>query len=63
MTGGQSLHAIMPGVSESACIVAIGLVSLAAAIFGHDLIHLCTRMMTYVAGSAGGALLRLDSSW
>jgi nucleobase:cation symporter-1, NCS1 family len=52
VTGGQSLHAIMPGVSESSCIVAIGLVSLAAAIFGHDLIHLCTRMMTYVAGSA-----------
>jgi nucleobase:cation symporter-1, NCS1 family len=52
VTGGQSLHAIMPGASESWCIVAIGLVSLAAAIFGHDLIHLCTRMMTYVAGAA-----------
>jgi len=32
--------------------VAIGLVSLSAAIYGHDLIHVCTRMMTYVAGGA-----------
>ncbi len=30
----------------------IGVVSLAAAIYGHDLIHFCTRMMTYVSGSA-----------
>ena len=52
VTGGQSLHAILPAVGEPSCIVAIGLVSLAAAIFGHDLIHVCTRMMTYVAGGA-----------
>ncbi len=52
VTGGQSLHAILPSVSEPACIVAIGLVSLSAAIYGHDLIHVCTRMMTYVAGGA-----------
>ncbi len=52
VTGGQSLHAVLPGVSEQSCIVAIGLISLAAAIFGHDLIHVCTRLMTYVAGGA-----------
>ena len=52
VTGGQSLHAILPAAGEPSCIVAIGLVSLAAAIFGHDLIHVCTRMMTYVAGGA-----------
>jgi NCS1 family nucleobase:cation symporter-1 len=52
VTGGQSLHAILPGVSERWCITAIGLISLAGAIFGHDLIHLCTRLMTYVAGGA-----------
>jgi NCS1 family nucleobase:cation symporter-1 len=52
VTGGQSLHAILPGVSESWCIVAIGLISLAAAIYGHDLIHVCTRLMAYVAGGA-----------
>ena len=52
VTGGQSLHAILPGIGEPICIIAIGLVSLGAAIFGHDLIHVCTRLMTYVAGSA-----------
>jgi NCS1 family nucleobase:cation symporter-1 len=52
VTGGQSLHAILPGVGEPWCIVAIGLISLAAAIYGHDLIHVCTRLMTYVAGGA-----------
>lgn len=52
VTGGQSLHAILPGLDARLCIIAIGLVSVAAAIFGHDLIHLCARMMTYVSGSA-----------
>jgi len=52
VTGGQSLHAILPRVSERSCILTIGLVSLTAAIFGHDLIHVCTRLMTYIAGSA-----------
>jgi NCS1 family nucleobase:cation symporter-1 len=52
VTGGQSLHAIFPGAGVPSCIVAIGLVSLAAAIYGHDLIHVCTRWMTYVAGGA-----------
>ena len=52
VTGGQSLHAILPSVGEPSCIAAIGLISLAAAIYGHDLIHVCTRLMTYVAGGA-----------
>lgn len=52
VTGGQSLHAIVPALSERACIVAIGLVSLGAAIYGHDLIHVSTRMMTFIAGGA-----------
>jgi NCS1 family nucleobase:cation symporter-1 len=52
VTGSQSLHAILPGIDERAGLLAIGLVSLVAAIFGHDLIHFCTRMMTYVSGSA-----------
>ena len=50
--GGQSLHMIVDGLNESVCIVAIGLVSLAATIYGHDLIHLYTRLMTYVSGAA-----------
>ncbi|MDE2305875.1 MAG: cytosine permease [Gammaproteobacteria bacterium] len=52
VTGGQALHAIVPAASRRDCLVAIGAISLVAAIYGHDLIHWCTRMMTYVSGSA-----------
>jgi nucleobase:cation symporter-1, NCS1 family len=52
VTGGQSLHYIVPSLSEPAAIVAIGAISLAGAIYGHDLIHFCTRMMSYISGSA-----------
>jgi nucleobase:cation symporter-1, NCS1 family len=52
VTGGQSLHLIVPSLSEPAAIIAIGAISLAGAIYGHDLIHFCTRMMSYVSGSA-----------
>jgi purine-cytosine permease-like protein len=52
LTGGQSLHFIAPALHLRAAIVAMAAISLAAAIFGHDLIHFSTRMMTYVSGSA-----------
>jgi NCS1 family nucleobase:cation symporter-1 len=52
VTGGQSLRFILPGLNEQAAIVAIASISLAGAIYGHDLIHFTTRMMTYVSGSA-----------
>ena len=52
VTGGQSLHLLVPPLSENGTIVAIGAISLAGAIYGHDLIHFSTRMMTYVSGSA-----------
>src|ERR1700740_1804510 len=48
VTGGQSLRFILPGLNEQAAIVAIASISLAGAIYGHDLIHFTTRMMTYV---------------
>jgi nucleobase:cation symporter-1, NCS1 family len=52
VTGGQSLHFILPALDPRAAIVGIGALSLAGAIWGHDLIHFCTRMLTYVSGSA-----------
>jgi len=52
VTGGQSLHYILPVLNENAAIVAIAAICLVGAIYGHDLIHFCTRMMTYVSGSA-----------
>jgi len=52
VTGGQSLHFILPALNEQAAIIGIGAICLAGAIYGHDLIHFTTRMMTYVSGSA-----------
>ena len=52
VTGGQTFHAIVPAIGERWAIIAIGSISLLGAIFGHDIIHLCTRMITYVSGSA-----------
>jgi nucleobase:cation symporter-1, NCS1 family len=52
VTGGQSIHFIAPSLSENAAIIAIAVISLAGAIYGHDVIHFSTRMMTYVSGSA-----------
>jgi nucleobase:cation symporter-1, NCS1 family len=52
VTGGQSLRFIVPGLNQQAAIIAIASISLAGAIYGHDLIHFTTRMMTYVTGSA-----------
>jgi len=52
VTGGQSLHLIVPPLGEDAAIIAIGAISLAGAIYGHDLIHFSTRMMTYISGTA-----------
>jgi NCS1 family nucleobase:cation symporter-1 len=52
VTGGQSVHFIVPALGEDAAIIAIAVISLAGAIYGHDVIHFSTRMMTYVSGSA-----------
>jgi NCS1 family nucleobase:cation symporter-1 len=52
VTGGQSVHLIIPTLSQHSAIIAIAAISLAAAIYGHDLIHVSTRMMAYVSGSA-----------
>jgi NCS1 family nucleobase:cation symporter-1 len=52
VTGGQSVHLIIPPLSEHAAIIAIAAISLAGAIYGHDLIHFSTRMMAYVSGGA-----------
>ena len=52
VTGGQSLHAIVPAISVHGGIVVIGALSLAAAIYGHDLIHAGTRAIAYISGAA-----------
>jgi len=48
--GGQALHSIMPVLTTNNGIIVVGLFSLAAAIYGYDLIHAYTRWLTYGAG-------------
>jgi NCS1 family nucleobase:cation symporter-1 len=50
--GGESLHTVATFLPEKACIVLLGLISLVATIYGHDLIHAYTRLMTIISGLA-----------
>ncbi len=56
--GGQALQAVTP-LHVVNGIVLMGVVSAAAAIFGYDLIHAYTRLMTYAAG----CVLVLTAFW
>ncbi len=50
--GGESLHTVATFLPEKTCVILLGLVSLIATIYGHDLIHAYTRLMTVVSGIA-----------
>jgi len=50
--GGQSLHIVMPGVSVTGGIAIVGVVSVAATIFGYKLIHTYSKVMSVAAGLA-----------
>jgi NCS1 family nucleobase:cation symporter-1 len=50
--GGQSLHSISDGISQDVGICLVAALSLAAAVYGHDLIHAYGRWMTWVCGAA-----------
>ncbi|HEV3382930.1 MAG TPA: cytosine permease [Trebonia sp.] len=57
--GGQSLSTMSPHISTDTGIVIVGVVSVTATIFGYDLIHAYTRVMTYFSG----AVLLLTFVW
>ena len=48
--GGEAIADVTPGLSDIPGIVIVGVLSVIAAIFGHDLIHAYARVMTYVSG-------------
>jgi NCS1 family nucleobase:cation symporter-1 len=48
--GGQSMAIIIPSVPVYEGIVLMGLISVAGAIFGYDLIHLYARVMSWACG-------------
>jgi nucleobase:cation symporter-1, NCS1 family len=57
--GGEALASIVPGLSDAPGIALVGVLSVVAAIFGYDLIHAYTRVMTYLSG----VVLALAAVW
>jgi NCS1 family nucleobase:cation symporter-1 len=47
--GGQAIHLVAPAISTNVGVGIVGLLSLIATIFGYDLIHSYTRVITYVS--------------
>lgn len=52
VVGGQALHNVASAIPTNVGVVAIGFISLVAAIYGYDLIHAYARLMTYICGIA-----------
>lgn len=50
--GGEALSSVSPGISIDASIIAIGVVSVVATIFGYRLIHAYARFLSFVSGLA-----------
>jgi NCS1 family nucleobase:cation symporter-1 len=57
--GGQALASLVPGWSDTPSMMFIGVLGVVATIYGYDLIHSYTRVMSYVAG----AVLLLTFVW
>ena len=57
--GGEALTSLAPGLSDIPGIALVGVISIIAAIWGHDLIHAYARVMSYVSG----AVLLLTVAW
>ncbi len=57
--GGEALASLKPGWSDTPGILLVGILGTIAAIYGYDLIHAYTRVMTYVSGT----VLALAGVW
>ncbi len=57
--GGEALTSLAPGLSDLPGITLVGVISIIAAIWGHDLIHAYARVMSYVSGT----VLLLTVAW
>jgi NCS1 family nucleobase:cation symporter-1 len=49
--GGEALSSLAPGVSDMPGIALVGVLSVVAAIWGHDLIHAYARVMSWVSAT------------
>jgi len=59
VVGGESLALLSRGIGATPGIVLVGVLSVVAGIYGYDLIHAYTRLMSYVSG----AVLLLAAGW
>ncbi len=59
VVGGESLALLAPKMGDTPGIALVGLLSVVAGIYGYDLIHAYTRVMSY----ASGAVLLLAAAW
>jgi len=50
--GAETLRAIAPHLPEPVVILFLGVLSIAGTVLGYDLIHACTRFVTYASGVA-----------
>jgi NCS1 family nucleobase:cation symporter-1 len=57
--GGEAIASLAPGMQDTPGIVLVGVLSVIAAIYGYDLIHAYTRLMSYVSG----AVLMITFGW
>src|SRR5271168_3214690 len=57
--GGEAIASLAPGMSDTPGIVLVGVLSVIAAIYGYDLIHAYTRVMSYLSG----AVLLMAFAW
>ncbi len=57
--GGEALASLAPGWSDTPGIVIVGVIGVIATIYGYDLIHAYTRVMSYLSG----AVLLLAFVW
>jgi purine-cytosine permease-like protein len=48
--GGEALASLVPGMSDTPGILLVGVLGVIATIYGYDLIHAYTRVMSYVSG-------------
>ena len=59
VVGGESLALLSSGLGDTPGIMLVGVLSVVAGIYGYDLIHAYTRIMSYLSG----AVLLLAAGW
>ncbi len=59
VVGGEAIADVTPGITDVPGVMLLGVIGVVGAIFGHDLIHAYTRLVSYVSG----VVLLLTFGW